>query len=100
MGEVVEAIISNERDIAEVDHWIKKWKRKFSFVEMLNDINGYTSGSKKLKADAPETKFTKAYRKAALKIHPDRMIRKTFKERYKAQEQFKIISHLYSYGYR
>jgi hypothetical protein len=61
--------VARERIVSEV----AKWARDKNIKAMLNEVNGLKTPDKNaLKRQSTLTPVTKAYRKALLKIHPDK----------------------------
>ena len=82
--------------ITAIDEWIFKWSHHKSLRQLLNYIleakpfdEEYIDRSANYKA------ITKAYRKAIMRIHPDKHVNSDFETRYKAAEMFKIVVQLY-----
>jgi hypothetical protein len=72
---------------------VATWAKGKTIHVMLNEVNKYKSPSKKLKRNHSFTPVNKAYRKALLKIHPDKhMASGDFAAHTRATEMFKIIN--------
>ena len=85
-----------ERIKNNVDQWVAKWSYHRSLRQLLNSILGLKPhDSNYLKRGCHHQEIVKSYRKALLRVHPDKHVNATFQTRYKACEMFKIISELY-----
>ena len=91
------ALLDNERDQRLGTAEAKKWARHKSLHMLLNDIN---IGDRAISAPGtsdlfllewdPLEKVLKSYKRALLKIHPDKHAGSNLREQAKATEMFKV----------
>ena len=87
----------NERIRRQICHEVDRWKRNRSIRWLLNNINRASVGSPLyLPPYASFAVVSKVYKRALLKIHPDKHADRSLQERWRAEETFKAVNECFT----